>query len=263
MTALTVIKGGISRLRVKGAAPPDVLYDLLNGYVTAEKTVRVRPGTFRRTVLPAITQGLVAFDGSRHVFASEPIAVPTGYTLHVLVHPDFDGGTANPFTIQKIHFAAPFLGFLYVVAEFDVGDTGAESVFHYWLQSSGTWLADHVYKYGDVIEPTVPNGLAYQATRLGAPNISWAPRVPRTLGDVIEPTVYNDFFYTVVDTLGSNPASGTVEPVWPTADGARVSEDTDAGSAPPTVVTTPPTNQPGSDVTDRYGIPGPDNGLQP
>lgn len=263
MTALTVIKGGINRQRLKGAARPEVLYDLLNGFVNSEGEVTVRPGTFRRATLPTITKGLCAFDGSKHVFAHESVEVPTGYTLHVLTHPMFEDNSENPFVIKKIHFCAPFLGFLYVVAEFDVGDVDTDSIHHYWLQSGGTWQADTVYKNGDVVEPTVPNGLAYRATRFGAPNLSWAPRVARTVGDVIEPTVYNDFFYTVVDTLGANPASGTVEPIWPTEDGARISEDTDAGSAPPQVVTTPPSSVPGSDTIDRYGPPGPNNGQLP
>lgn len=263
MTALTVVKGGINRERTKGAARPDVLYDLLNGYVTDENTVAVRPGTFRDTVLPAITKGLCAFNGSRHVFAHESVTVPAGYTLHVLVHPMFEDGSQNPFVIKKIHFAAPFLGFLYVVAEFDTLGVDTDAVHHYWLQTSGSWQANTIYKAGDIVEPTVPNGLAYRATRNGAPNPSWAPRVSRTVGDIIEPTVYNDFYYTVVDTLGSNPASGTVEPTWPTEDGARVSEDTDASSAPPQSVTLPPSNTPSSDVIDRYGTPGPNNGALP
>lgn len=261
MTALTVVRGGISRERVKGAAKQDVLYDLVNGFVTDENTVEVRPGTLRVATLPSITKGLCAFGGSRHVFANETVAVPAGYTLHVLVHPLFEDGSENPFQIKKIHFAAPYLGFLYVVAEFDIGDADTEAVHHYWLQSSGTWEANKIYRNGDIVEPTVPNGLAYRATRLSAPNKSWAPNVSREMGDVIEPTVYNDYYYTVVDTIGANPASGASEPTWPTEDGARVTEDTDASAAPPQTVTTPPSNQPGSDVTDRYGIPGPDNGL--
>lgn len=262
MTALTAVRG-INRERTKGAARLDALYDLLNGYVTEDNIVTVRPGSFRRAVLPAITKGLCAFDGSRHVFAHESVAVPAGYTLHILVHPMFEDGSENPFTIKKIHFAAPFLGFLYVVAEFDTLGVDTDAIHHYWLQSSGPWQQNKMYRYGDIVEPTVPNGLAYRATRATPPNPSWAPRVARTIGDVIEPTVYNDFYYTVVDTLGSNPASGTVEPTWPTEDGARITEDTDASSAPPQVVTTPPTNQPGSDVTDRYGSPGPNNGVLP
>lgn len=263
MTALTVVKGGINRDRTKGAARPDVLYDLLNGYVTNENTVQVRPGTFRRNELPAETKGLCAFAGKLHTFCHVPIDVPDNFILHVLVHPMFDGGTENSFPLKKIHFAAPFLGFLYVAAEFDVGDVDTDSVFHYWLQTSGPWQANKVYRAGDVVEPTVPNGLAYRAGRLGAANPSWAPNVARTVGDVIEPTVYNDFFYTVVDTLGANPASGTVEPDWPTEDGARITEDTDADAAPPQLVTVPPERRPIQDVTDRYGDPGPNNGAQP
>lgn len=263
MTALTVIRGGINRGRKKGAANQDVLYDLINGYVTQQNQVTVRPGTFRRAVVPAITRGVVAFDGFRHVFATEVVAVPAGYKLHVLVHPDFEQGTAGGFPLKKIHFAAPYLGFLYVVAEFDVGATDSEPVHHYWLQSAGAWQANKIYRAGDIVEPTVPNGLAYRATRLSAPNASWAPRVARTIGDVIEPTVYNDYYYTVVDTQGANPASGLVEPVWPTEPGAQIVEDTDAGAAPPQVVTLPPENQPGGETIDRYGVPGPNNGVQP
>lgn len=263
MTALTAIKGGINRERTKGAARPDVLYDLVNGYVTEENIVKVRPGTFRRAILPMNTKGLCASGGFKHVFASEVVAVPTGYKVHVLVHPLFEGGTAGGFAIKKIHFAAPFLGFLYVVAEFDVGDTSEESVYHFWLQTSGPWQPDKIYHAGDVVEPTVPNGLAYRADRLGAPNISWAPRVTRAIGDRIEPTIYNDYFYEVVDTQGANPASGTVEPVWPVQPGAQITEDTDTGSAPPQAVTLPPSSQPSSDTIDRYGGPGPNNGRLP
>lgn len=263
MTALTVIRGGINRFRLKGAARADALYDLVNGYVTNENTVVVRPGTFRRAVLPAATKGLCAFDGSKHVFASESVPVPTGYTLHVLVHPMFEDGSENPFPIKTIHFCAPFLGFLYVVAEFDVGDVDTQSTYHYWLQSGGAWQPNKVYKHGDVVEPTVPNGMAYQATRLGSPNPSWAPNQPRTLGDVVEPTTYNDFYYTVVDTIGDNPISGSTEPDWPTEDGAQIFEDTEGVTEPNATTSDPPNNVPGSNTTDRYGDPGPNNGVQP
>src|SRR6201999_3287908 len=109
-------KGGINRFRPKGAARADVLYDLINAYVTNENTVIVRPGALRRAVLPSVTKGLCAFAGSRHVFSTEVVPVPIGYTLHVLTHPLFDSGTAGGFPLKKIHFVAPFLGFLYVVA---------------------------------------------------------------------------------------------------------------------------------------------------
>lgn len=249
--ALTTIKGGINRLRVKGAALNDSLYDFLNGYVTEAKTVTVRPGTFRVAELPTdtagligLTKGLTSFEDALHVYSNEVVDVPAGFVLHVITHPD----DVN-LPIVEIHFAAPFLGFLYVVAEFEGGD-----VFHFWLQTGDTWLPDHIYKAGDIVVPTVPNGLSFQATRISSPKLSWAPNVQRALGDEIEPTVYNDFFYTVVDTLGDNPRSGTVEPIWPTTDGAQISEDADGTTTDPTTTTPPPDNSttPSPAVADRY-----------
>jgi hypothetical protein len=250
---LTVLKGGINRLRTKGGARADNLYDLLNGYLTEDGTVHVRPGSFLVATLPEATYGLVYFNGSRHTFASSSVAVPTGYTLHVLFHPEYDPDDDDPtqFELAKVHFAEPFLGFLYVVAEFADGQ-----VFHYWLQTGGTWEADTVYNDGDVVEPTVPNGLAYRATRLGSPLPSWAPNVARTEGpppDQIEPTEYNGYFYTVVDTIGSNPQSGTTEPDWPTEEGAQIFEDTEGVvSATPATTAPPSTQTPTSDVVNRY-----------
>jgi hypothetical protein len=249
--ALTAVKGGITRLRTKGAALEDSLYDLLNGYVTAAKTVVVRPGTFRSYLLPTDTAGnnetagLMAFDGALHVFAIEEVVVPDGVVLHVIQHP-----TDPTQAIAEINFAKPFMGFPYVVATFADGVTQ-----HYWLQSGDVWTADTIYKAGDIVVPSVSNGLAYQATRSGDPNLSWAPNVQRALGDIIEPTVYNDYFYTVVDTQGDNPRSGTVEPDWPTEDGAQISEDAEGA----TTSTGTPTTAPDSATTpnpvtqDRYG----------
>src|SRR5688572_30316201 len=106
--ALTTIKGGINRLRTKGSAPEDSVYDLLNGYVTAAKTVKVRPGTFRNAALAedtagnGLTKGLVAFDGTLHVFADELVEVPAGYTLHIISHPD--ATPDDPIRILEINF---------------------------------------------------------------------------------------------------------------------------------------------------------------
>lgn len=245
---LTVVRGGINRLRVKGSARADSLYDLLNGYVTDSGTVHCRPGTVRTFELDPLTKGICAFDGSYHTFASEIVPVPDGYVIHVIAHPD--STVSTPIVLSKVHFAVPFLGFLYVVAEFDNGD-----IFHYWLRSSGTWTANTVYFNGDVVEPTSVNGLAYQATRISSPFPSWAPSVPRANGDIVEPTVYNDFFYIVVDTIGDTPRSGTTEPVWPEVDGGQVIEDVDgllSTAAAPTLPSDGDTSNPPS-VDDRYG----------
>lgn len=258
---LTVVKGGITRLRTKGAAPADSLYDLLNGYVTAAKTVKARPGTFRHADLNQgeagnVLRGLAAFDGELHVFAAtnDGYEVPEGFQLHVIQHPDGRDADGNIIQLRKIHFASPFMGFLYVVAEFEESGSDLGDVFHFWLQTGSEWEPNKVYKLGDIVIPTDPNGFAYQATRLSAANPSWAPNVPRALGDVVEPTVYNDFFYTVVDALGTNPRSGTVEPLWPTEPGAQINEDAQGDYSNPEG-TTPqpdPSEGPNPDTAERY-----------
>lgn len=250
---LTVLKGGINRLRTKGGARADNLYDLLNGFLTDDGTAKARPGTRRVATLNSATKGLVFFNDSLHTFASQSVSVPSGYTLHVLFHPEYDPDAPDqsPFELTRIHFAEPFLGFLYVVAEFADGN-----VYHYWLQTGGVWEADTIYNHGDIVEPSVPNGLAFQATRLGSPLPSWTPNTPRTEGpppDQIEPTVYNGFFYTVVDTIGASPSSGATEPDWPEEEGARIFEDTEGVTGTDVVTTSPPsTPAPTTSVRERY-----------
>jgi hypothetical protein len=243
---LTVLRGGINRLRTKGGARADNLYDLLNGYLTEDGTVHVRPGTLRVATLPAATKGLTYFNGSRHVFAAEAVAVPTGYTLHVLTSPEQDPGEAV-IPIKKIHFAEPFLGFLYVVAEFD-----DDSVWHFWLEEGTTWETVKIYYNGDLATPSAPNGLAYRATRSTPTNPVWTANAPRTVGDVVEPTEYNGFYYVVTDTQGATPTSAATEPLWPTEEGQTIVESTDITPEPPPADAVDP-NAIAQDIIDRYG----------
>ena len=253
---LTVIRGGINRQRTKGGASPDNLYDLLNGRVTAAGTVVARAGTFRETTLHPATRGLVAFAGSRHTFCHSQVEVPDGYTLHVLHHPDsVDGYTIE---LDRIHFATPIMGALYVAAEFEDGQT-----FHYWLQQVDIWQQDTHYFANTMVRPSIPNGLVFQASRLGDPYPAWAADVPRSDGNsgdygqsIIEPTVYNDFYYPCVLTGGNNPRSGTEEPTWPTVAGEQVIEYADGSSdavqpAPPEP---PSTDTPQEDTRSRYAL---------
>ncbi len=248
--ALTTVKGGINRQRTKGGALQDSLYDLVNGYISKSKTIVVRPGTARVYELPTNTagdgdtKGLMAFEGALHVFSHHEISVPDGVVLHVITNPT---DVTSP--IAEINFAKPFMGFPYVVATFENGET-----WHFWLQSGDVWQADHAYKLGDIVAPSVPNGFAYQATRLLPASPPWAPNVQRAIGDVIEPTVFNNFKYTVVDTQGANPRSGTVEPTWPTDDGARINEDADGTESGALVSTNTPDTAalPAPNVRDRY-----------
>lgn len=84
---LTTLRGGINRLKVRGAARADMLYDLLNGYVTNAATIAPREGTTRDAVLDANTVGLMAMKGQKHVFSSALQTVPAGYVCDVLAHP--------------------------------------------------------------------------------------------------------------------------------------------------------------------------------
>ncbi len=229
-------------MRTRGGARADTAYDLVNGYCTDQETVVVRPGSINKATLPSTTKGLTFFDELLHVFSHQVETVPVGYVNHVITNP-----VDNTQLIRTIHFAEPFLGFLYVVAEFE-----DDSVYHYWLASVGTWEANHVYKAGDAVTATADTGLIYKATRAGPPNPSWAPGITRTVGEIVEPTVYNDFFYTVVDTEGS-ARSGTTEPIWPTEDGAQITEESDTDTPTSQSVTFPPANSVPSDVSDRYG----------
>lgn len=239
---LTAINGGISRLRVKGGARADTLYDLLNGYVTEEGTVVNRAGTSRVAVLPSTTRGLVYFDSLFHTFSHQVETMPTGYKSHVITHP-----TDDTLTLTDIHFAKPYLGFLYVVAEFSNGD-----VRHFWLASGEVWEANKIYKAGDVVLASTDTGLLYRATRASAANQAWQAGVLRDLGDVVEPTVYNDYYYTVVDVVGASPRSGTIEPVWPIESGATVTESTEQDDIPSGGTTTPPAAAPPQNVRARY-----------
>lgn len=250
---LTVVKDGINRLRPKGGARADSLYDLVNGYVTAERTVVNRPGTRRLVQLPAGTVGLVAFEDLYHVFASAVVSLalfPT-FRLNILLHP-LDPNAE----LERIHYAAPFLGALYVVAEFDDGQ-----IYHYWLQAGETWEAATEYSANQFATPTVENGYVYRATRLASPYPAWTPGTARTLGpppSIIEPTTYNEYYFTAIALQGSNPSSGTTEPPWPTATGATLIESTDGVTFPDQNAAQPPTppapNTPQSSTTDRYEL---------
>jgi hypothetical protein len=163
-----------------------------------------------------------------------------------LAHPETVDAVSP--AITKIHFAAPFLGFLYVVAEFEGGD-----VFHFWQRTSGVWEASTGYKAGDVVTPTDPTGITYKATRLGSPYPAWQPSVPRAEGDIIEPTVYNNFYYTAIEALGTNVISGLIEPEWSTEPGGLTYETADSNDqTPPGPNSGPSTDEVPQDVQDRY-----------
>ena len=261
--SLTTISGGINRLRTKGGASKDSLYDLLNGYITAASTARVRPGTFRVANIAAYagagtTKGLVRYQGNLHTFATQVVSLPPTGVLHVLAHPAQTGAANIP--LKEIHFAAPFLGGIYVVAEFVVSTAIANtvgSIFHYWIQyangggNANNWTANTDHKVGDVVIPSTPNGLTYIASRLIPAAPLWAAGTQESVGNIVEPNTYNGFQYVCTATSGPTPATGATEPTWPTSDGGVVVE---SNIATQTAATTSAATDPSSPgIPPRYG----------
>ena len=250
---LTAPKTGISRLRTKGGARPDALYDLVNGQFNAAREIVPRPGTLRKeTIAQPLTHGLAYYKGLYHVFADHWIVLGSATTvLHVLPHPD--SGDVDAPTMVAIHKAEPFLGYLFVIAEYSNGD-----VYYFWLtegeDGGQAWEADTVYDVSEVVRPTVPTGYYYRATRLGGPGVVWEAGASRALNDIVEPTKFNGFEYVVIDAAGTDPRSGTVEPVWPKIEGALVYEDVD-GTAPPGQQEDDTPDVP-PEVDDRYNRDG-------
>lgn len=244
--ALSAVKAGITRLRQKGGASPESLYDLLNGYVTAARSIQIRPGSAIEHQLPEGTKGLVLFRGKFVVFADHLLDPgDPGYEVQILTHPEANSSA----TLVDIRVAVPFLRYLYVVALWSDGRKP-----HYWLQAAEPWQPDHVYLEGAVVQPSVPDGFTYRATRLKPAAALWEANVEREVGDVVEPTTPNGYDYTVIDVLGAKPRSGATEPDWNEGAGAITYEDADNTAAQPPAPeggggapTLPP------DVTDRYG----------
>lgn len=214
-TYLTAVKAGITRLRDKGGASEDALFDLLNGYVTAARTIRMRQVARIQRDLPPGTIGLTSFKGAFVVYADQVMPAGPGYSVVVLKHPS--NGAA---TLKEIHYSLPYLGFLYVAAEFSDGST-----YHYWLEEGKPWAAGTTYLPGALVSPTVPNGLAYRLIDTGGGHSPWEAYATRAVGNVVVPTSNNGFQYTVTGVSGANARSGDTEPQWPATDGATVNED--------------------------------------
>jgi hypothetical protein len=191
---LTVLNGGINRLRVKGGASASQLYDLQNGFISNAGSIVPREGTIRTVTLDSSTVGLAAADGVFNIFSSaySTAALPANYVLNVLSDPN--DRSQPPATIW---FAKPFMGFEYVVAQFANGD-----IFHYWLQNNGVWTSNTAYTTASIVLPPTANGLAYQGVRDFPTNPTWEPDTATSLGDIVEPTTPTGFAYEAVSVAG-------------------------------------------------------------
>ena len=250
---LTVLQGGINRLRVKGAARANMLYDLLNGYITNAGSVSIREGTFLAETLNSNTAGLMSMDGSFNVFSTSFVEVPEGYIDNVLYNANDPSSS-----IVKIWFAKPFLGFPFVVAQFSDG-----SIVSFWLQNggganNGVWEPSTVYLTGSIVTPDTPNGLAYQAVRDMPQNPLWVANTEVTLGEMVEPTEYTGFAYRAIAVSaapGTEPFTSATEPAWPSVAGATIQEfgDFDLSSTATSSSTSSNQIPLGNNITDKYG----------
>lgn len=248
---------GMTRLRVKGGASGDTLYELTNAFVNADRMPQRRPGTSVSAHLTGAqsgkTHGLVPFAGQLYTFTISPGAALVGPPLSVVVLPYPTATPPGGVDIRQIHFAQAYMGKLYVTAEFTDG-----VIADYWLQNPAAWMASTIYLDGQLVQPTVPNGLYFRAT-LQDPPPAWQANKEYSTLDVVQPSTYNGFEYAAISLLPASPStSGAVEPTWPTTVGALVIDSTSGigSSQPPEPPETLPPPPPGRESGGRYSNPG-------
>lgn len=258
MRAITLSggKAGISRQRIKGGASQDTYYDLRDCYRTASQTIVPRPGSRRAVSVPG-TVGLTAFGGKFVVFAGTVTPSPDpSVVVEVLTHPTGD----TMATLEKVVYAKPHLGFLYVVASWSDAPT---EFYHYYLQRFESALGRKPLSFwqpGQTVEPSTPNGFGYIAERFGTPYPVWAPGQVKAVGDRVDPTEFEGWAFEVDDTFGTNPTTGATEPDWSLIHDvayAVIIEDPTVSPVvvrDPTIERPPPTVDP--DVRTRYGNMG-------
>lgn len=242
---LANVQTGMTRLREKGGASPNALYDLVNGYVTQARTVHSRPGSTQVGSSEIILHGLVAFRGALVTLTdTTPGSLPTGVTAKRVRHP-----SSPTATIVRVHFLAPFLGYLYAVVEWSDG-----LVFHYWLQDGNPWARETVYAEGVSANPRTDNGFAYKAKRSTAAADDWTASARVAANDRVRPTAGGNYEMVAVAVGGSTPSTGTTEPAWALTRNGLTIEEADVGTTTTTAPSPGPNlpNMPG-EVGDRYG----------
>lgn len=206
---------GINLMRSKGGPSESSLFDLKNGWITSQRTAKARPGSAYAVDFPANTVGMVAMGVFFHTFSHIIInsGVATNVIVNTLVHPT--GGVA---ALMKIHEAFPFLGRLYVVAEFADG-----VVQHYWNENPASWTANTTYSFGAAVQNPIANGYYYEIKTL-ATTPAWQANTEVVVGESKQPRVANNFKYTATATTGTPTRTSNIEPVWPIVAGATVVE---------------------------------------
>jgi hypothetical protein len=247
---LNTSAAGMTRLRGKGGASPETLYEATNCYVNASRAIQQRPAMQYYTIFPSTSRGMTVFNGVMYTFTAHAVSNPGSATVKVLIHPT-PGFTGE---LYRIHFAQPFMGLLYVVAEFD-----DHVIAHYWLQEPATWQPLTIYNVNDLVQPTVPNGFYYKAV-INNPPPAWQPNTLYKLGDEVQPTTYTGYSFLATNLLPQSPttSSGT-EPTWVNIPGALVLESSSgpASNVGTTAPPTPPDTKPvGILPGGKYSNPG-------
>lgn len=252
---LNASKAGMTRLRDKGGASPETLYELTNAYINASRSPTQRPGTTWTYQFGANTHGLVAFQGIFYAFTDNPAAiVSTGNYRVVLLRNPVAGSAA---TLSKVTYAVPFMGYLYVVGVYSDG-----TAHHFWLQNPPAWTANTSYAANTLAQPKTINGYYYKVSPIQ--NVpAWQPHFVYTLSSICQPTVYNGFHYqkTSADSISNVITSGPNEPAWSTSLGG-ITLDFSSGNPTtnPTQVNQPPSPPPapapGTGSGGRYGNRG-------
>lgn len=242
---LNAVVAGITRLRTKGGASPQALFDLLNGVVTASRTIQSRYGSSTFSVLPAGTIGLAVQLGKFHVFSAAPVVMTDpNFVCHTLLYP-----TDPSVLLTNIYFAEPFVGFLYVSAGFSNG-----AVRHYWLQDATVWSSVTAFTFNEQVMPTVDNGFVYTiSNQITAP--VWVANTTEAVNNLVQPSVYNGLEYKATATTGTPIQTSDKEPKWPTVVGNTVVERryiTNTTVSPPPGGSLNPPGPPGPSPPSRY-----------
>ena len=87
VVTLNAVSAGMTRLRSKGGANPETLYELTNGYVLPSRAIKQRPAVRYQTKLPVGSKGLTVFNGVFYTFAASSLSNPGTATLKILKHP--------------------------------------------------------------------------------------------------------------------------------------------------------------------------------
>jgi hypothetical protein len=227
---------GINLMRSKGGASEKSLFDLVNAYVTADGTIKARPGLVLHDTLPAGTKGQLGYAGLIHSFHHSTAALTAKHRVWIL-KPQTTGTnpTNGAATLAKIHRAFVFLGRIYVVAEFSDA-----TVRHYWLEDPDAFVGSTQVSLGQFMQPTTPNGFYYEVTGAiagGTNPPSWRPNVEMKFPSgvqndkTVQPTEFNNFKYIIQSATGPAPSgagniylTSNTEPVWPTVIGGTVTE---------------------------------------